>query len=82
MNPGKDNHAEIEKRIDIIENQAHQYPCKADGYGGGGGDMSSYQPPYHLSETILSLSVEIGSALGAISLQDHMSRKTQLHRAN
>lgn len=44
--------------------------------------MSSYTPPYQLTNTILALSTEIAAAIKEVSLCSGLSTKPHLHRAN
>lgn len=44
--------------------------------------MGDYQPPYHLSEKILSLAMEIGAVIREINMTDTLSARPYLHRAN
>lgn len=44
--------------------------------------MSSYTPPYQLTDAILALSVEIAATVKEITIRSNLSTQPQLHRAN
>ena len=44
--------------------------------------MSTYTPPYQLTDTILRLSTEIAATVKEITVRGNLSAQPQLHRAN
>ena len=44
--------------------------------------MSTYIPPYQLTDAILRLSTEIAATVREITVRDNLSAQPQLHRAN
>lgn len=43
--------------------------------------MSTYTPPYQLTDTILRLSTEIAATVKEITVRGNLSAQPQLHRA-
>ena len=44
--------------------------------------MSSYTPPYQLTDALLALSAEIAATVKEITIRSNLSTQPQLHRAN
>ena len=44
--------------------------------------MSTYTPPYQLTDAILRLSTEIAATVKEITVRGNLSAQPQLHRAN